>query len=108
MTEKPGFVRCISLWNPHATLMVLGEKRLETRPKPTNIRGRVYIHSSLSRSWDKMLEEVDFFEALARHGVLRSDIKYGHILGSVDITHSDVITSEEYRDWCLSRFPAHE
>lgn len=108
MTEKPGYLRAISLWNPHATLMVLGEKRLETRPQNTNIRGRVFIHSAQSRAWKPMIEQVEFFEALARHQVLPEDLKYGYILGSVEIIHSDRISSEDSVKCLQSNLTASE
>lgn len=96
MSEKPGFLRAISLWNPHATLMVLGEKQNETRPKTTNVRGRVFIHSSLNRAWEhKAYHEVEFFEALLRHKIAPSELKYGYILGSVEIIGSQSTESLE-------------
>lgn len=39
-------VRCISLWQPWASLMACGAKFLETRDWDTKIRGEVYIHAS--------------------------------------------------------------
>jgi hypothetical protein len=39
-------VRCISLWQPWASLMACGAKFIETRHWPTSVRGAVCIHAS--------------------------------------------------------------
>lgn len=39
-------VRCISLWQPWASLMACGAKILETRSWGTSVRGEVYIHAA--------------------------------------------------------------
>jgi hypothetical protein len=85
--SKPGFVRCVSLWNPHATLVVTGEKKLETRGGRGNvhIRGRLLIHSSLTREWEWMHQMPMFREALKRHGY-EGTLDYGYVIGSVDLT----------------------
>ena len=44
-------MKCISLWQPWATLLALGEKQIETRSWNTNIRGIVAIHAA-KRKWD--------------------------------------------------------
>lgn len=39
-------VRCISLWQPWASLMACGAKFLETRGWDTKVRGEVWIHAA--------------------------------------------------------------
>lgn len=39
-------IRCISLWQPWASLMACAVKRFETRSWPTKIRGEIYIHAA--------------------------------------------------------------
>jgi hypothetical protein len=39
-------VKVISVLQPHAQLIVLGAKRIETRPRRTNYRGMIAIHAS--------------------------------------------------------------
>jgi len=46
-------VKCISLWQPWATLIAIGAKRVETRSWPTNYRGPILIHAS--KKWDAEL-----------------------------------------------------
>jgi hypothetical protein len=43
-------IKCISLWEPWASLMAAGFKPDETRHWPTHIRGRVAIHASRTRA----------------------------------------------------------
>lgn len=42
----PGVIKAISLWQPWATLVILGVKRFETRGKRTNYRGPLLIHAA--------------------------------------------------------------
>jgi len=39
-------MRALSLWQPWASLMAVGAKKIETRSWPTNYRGLVAIHAS--------------------------------------------------------------
>lgn len=59
-------MRAISLWQPWASAMALGLKRIETRHWSTSYRGPLAIHAA--KRWTG--EERDFAEACARHYVL--------------------------------------
>lgn len=48
-------MKCISLWQPYATLLVHGLKRCETRSWPTNHTGPLLIHAA--KKWDVELAE---------------------------------------------------
>ncbi len=49
-------MRCLTLWQPWATLVALGLKKLETRPNGFGYRGLVAIHSSkVSPKWAREL-----------------------------------------------------
>ena len=39
-------MKCLSLWQPWASLVVIGAKRFETRSWPTNYRGPLLIHAA--------------------------------------------------------------
>jgi activating signal cointegrator 1 len=82
--NKPGHIRAISLWNPHATLVVIGEKKWETRSFPTLVRGRVAIHAALNEEWKWMCGMQPFFGSLATHKA--ENLSYGYLLGTVEIT----------------------
>lgn len=48
-------MKCISLWQPWASLLVHGLKRCETRSWPTNHTGPLLIHAA--KKWDAELAE---------------------------------------------------
>lgn len=41
-------MKCLSLWDPWATLMMIGAKKIETRSWSTDYRGWVAIHAGLN------------------------------------------------------------
>lgn len=64
--------RCITLFQPIASLVVRGIKTVETRSYRTHVRGRLWIHSSKAFPPDKfvsgyVLDEVFRFYALGGH-----------------------------------------
>lgn len=68
-------MKAVPLWQPWATLIALGEKRVETRswPPPIAVVGeRVAIHATkggLSKSDERDILELDHFQAaFGRHG----------------------------------------
>lgn len=48
-------MKCISVWQPYASLLVHGLKRCETRSWPTNHTGPLLIHAA--KKWDAELAE---------------------------------------------------
>lgn len=51
-------LRAISLWQPWATLMAIGAKKIETRSWPTTYRGLVAIHAA--KKWNRELRTAAF------------------------------------------------
>lgn len=88
--------RCLSLWQPWATLAAMGVKKFETRGKDTKIRGTVLIHAAQNlkgiQSLNTMLpvEDAKLFKAvmpqLFQAGFAWKDIPLGAIVGAVNIT----------------------
>lgn len=64
-------MKAISLWQPWASLVALGEKKFETRSWYTPYRGPLAIHAA--RRWTREIREIAarpiFRERLARHGI---------------------------------------
>ncbi len=63
-------LRCLSLYQPYATLFARAEKRNETRGRLTHIRGRIAIHAT-KKFWPEhqtMCYSSPFREALTRKG----------------------------------------
>lgn len=59
-------MKCLSLWQPWATLIAIGAKRIETRSWATSYRGPLLIHTA--KKWDttlaRLLETPPFEQAI--------------------------------------------
>lgn len=64
-------MKAISLWNPWAALVALGEKRIETRSRRTTFRGELAIHATkvMPREAKALIREEPFRTRLAWHGI---------------------------------------
>src|SRR5262245_34467015 len=60
-------MKALSLWQPHATLMTVGAKKIETRSWATDYRGLVAIHAAKRfRETERLLlGDKRFFNALS-------------------------------------------
>ena len=79
MDSKPEQLRALSIRQPSAELILRGEKTVECRSQPTNIRGRVYIYASLAKP-----EPHD--PTVQDDGGRPVTLPRGVIVGTVDIT----------------------
>jgi uncharacterized protein (TIGR02996 family) len=101
----------VSLWQPWATLVVTGAKRLETRGYNTRVRGRILIHAAKRWTTDqKQIASRRAFLAALTHADNRlggvtfgrnrcgdrtvEDLPRGCLLGSVELVNSAVIGDE--------------
>ncbi len=93
----PRMVKCISVRQPWATLLVLGVKPVENRTWSTKYRGELYIHAG--KAYDKedvFYEIVEGLSAADRQklndaGIVKlSQIGFGAIIGSVNL--DDIVT----------------
>lgn len=81
----PTVTHYISLWQPWASLLVGGEKRIETRGWPTKFRGRLAVHAGKRLDLDTCYEPRTSM-ALSRLGIHRpSALPTGGVLGWVTI-----------------------
>jgi hypothetical protein len=78
MTE----VRCLSIRQPWASLIALGEKRIETRSWRTHFRGPLLIHASGTRAESEALQQPAIAAALLRHGVDGQTLPFGGIIAA--------------------------
>ena len=96
-------MKTISLWQPWATLIVKGIKKVETRHWETNIRGQIAIHAA-KRKPDIYFPELE-----------EADIPLGAIVGLAEIVDClpmeklygsiyDTIAERSYGDWTLGRY----
>ena len=101
-------MKCISLWQPWASLIALGSKRIETRGWSTKLRGEIAIHAALRRPLIELnsLLALDVFQQglsdLSPHRITVDDLPFGAILATCKIT--DVRHTEELRN----RISPHE
>lgn len=82
-------IKAITLWEPWATLLALGEKVYETRSWGTDYRGPVAIHAA--QRWTQALERAvmsePFSGALARHGLWGNmEFPLGCVVAVADLT----------------------
>lgn len=68
-------MKCLSVKQPFADLIIAGKKRIEIRSWKTNYRGNFLIHAS----------RIPDITALKRFGIEKSDITLGKIIGKVDL-----------------------
>ncbi len=81
-------MRAFTVHQPYAYAIVAGLKGYETRPRRTNIRGRVAVHAgkaSLNRA-TRELSDRGFWELLgAVGGKTDTDLPLGAVVGTVEI-----------------------
>lgn len=81
-------MKALSLWQPWATLVVAGEKRVETRGWATAHRGPLLIHAA--KAWNNALAAIadaDPFRAALLLAGFRSAAKlpFGALVGTVEV-----------------------
>lgn len=84
--REPRTMRCISLWQPWASLVVFGYKIVETRHWSTDYTGYLAIHAAQKKSGKIHMECVDNFaivDTLHRMGHDYHSLPRGGIVGYV-------------------------
>jgi protein gp37 len=83
--DLPTNSKVISLWQPWATLMLIGAKQIETRSWQTPFKGTLVIHAA--KKWDKDLQAIansePFASVLRIHGYDPNALPLGAALGAV-------------------------
>lgn len=85
-------IKCFALWQPWASLVIHGFKKIETRPGYNGHRGITGIHATLDNSqFKKQNEEIfysdPFYKLLSSVGYKRfEDLPRGGVLGTVQVT----------------------
>lgn len=78
--NAPPKLKALSIRQPFAELIMLGEKKVEYRRKPTRVRGRIYIYASKQR-WEPDLEQHYAEES----GLDLETLSRGVLVGTVEI-----------------------
>lgn len=80
-------MKAISLWQPWASLIAIGAKRIETRHWETRYRGQLAIHAA--KKWNRDLSETccepEFQSALKAGGVWPPSLPFGAIVATVEL-----------------------
>jgi len=87
-------MKCISLWQPWASAIALGHKRIETRSWSTNYRGPIAIHAA--KRWDAGQQEFAMTERA--FGRLPGRLPFGAIVAVARLV--GVKGTTELRDAC--------
>lgn len=87
----------LSLWQPYATLIAIGAKKIETRSWPTRYRGRLAIHAGQTFDWESqaLVNDVPIFRRTLHAGLLRLSGQMfpgRHSLVGRDVCASDLPT----------------
>lgn len=88
-------MRALTIQQPWATLVAVGEKEIETRGwKPRRHPGEIAIHSGLKKPGAKQVEQPHFLKALLRHGIRsRNDLLLGHVIAVATV--GDIVATDE-------------
>ncbi|EJL29974.1 ASCH domain-containing protein [Brevibacillus sp. BC25] len=78
-------MKAITIHQPWATLIALGEKRFETRSWSTRYRGPIAIHAAKKVDKDICLEE-PFRSVLAKHGYTVDNLPTGAVVAIANLT----------------------
>lgn len=77
-------MKAITIHQPWATLIALGEKRFETRGWPTNHRGPIAIHAGKKVDREISMEE-PFRSVLAAHGYTADNLPTGAVVATCEL-----------------------
>lgn len=97
-------VRCISVRQPWAWLIIHGGKDIENRDWPTKTRGRVLIHAAKGCTWGEYDQACKYAFAAGKNGLSVprfSKIQRGGIIGSVEIVDC---VSASTSPWFFGKF----
>ncbi len=86
-------MKAITIKQPWATLIALGEKRFETRSWQTKYRGPIAIHAG--KTMDKeYCEYPPIKRALQRHGIKNEDLPLGVVVATAELVECHLIPNE--------------
>lgn len=103
-------MKALTLTQPWATLVALGEKKIETRSWGTGYRGELLIHAAKGQSLEESrVRNLPVFEAaLRKHGLEVTPLPMGALVGRVQLVQcgavdhpgfADASSSWDRREW---------
>lgn len=110
-------MKCISLWQPWATLIALGEKTIETRSSSTDYRGPLAIHAA--KKWGLGMLALTRSEPLIAHrlryhgisfdtpglnyATLQPPIPFAAVVAVADLVGCERTENLDSRLWIIGR-----
>lgn len=88
-------MKAITIHQPWATLIALGEKEFETRGWPTKYRGPFAIHAAKKVDKD-ICQQEPFRSVLAKHGYVADNLPIGAIVAVGELVDCLKVTGEAY------------
>lgn len=82
MTER---ALALSLWQPWASLIAIGAKKIETRSWYTPYRGKLYIHAAKTKKHDQMRDLPLSLAATMKDALGSAPLPYGAIVAVCDL-----------------------
>lgn len=96
-------MKALTLWQPWASLVAVGEKRIETRSWNTNYRGPLAIHAARRKPSIQFWKVDPYLSLLMKHGFPGPDaLPLGKVVGYCLlkdvglITEETLVTAQEY------------
>lgn len=86
-------MRCISVRQPWAALIIHAGKNIENRSRATHVRGRVLIHASLFNDHNYTEAAMSFARGISNQIPVGLFLQHGGIIGSVEIV--DCVTESK-------------
>ena len=102
-------MKALSLTEPWATLVVTGEKKIETRSWKTPYRGLIAIQAAKNfPAWAKEIIGISYFKVLEKHGIFSpKDFTLGAIVGVAEIT-ACLSTNDDYLNFSSSNLEIND
>ena len=89
-------MKALTLWQPWATLVAIGAKRIETRSWSTSYRGPLAIHAARSKKGHEMYWREPFHNELkAFHYHAPTELPHGRIIAVCELVN--ILPTEEVR-----------
>ena len=90
------FIKAITIKQPWATLIAIGEKKFETRSWATKHRGPIAIHAG--KAIDKeAFNEPAIYSTLIKHGITQpSDLPTGAVIATANLIECHKIIADYY------------
>lgn len=91
-------MKALTLTQPHASLIPLGAKRIETRSWSTNYRGRIAIHAAkgFPQKARALCQAHPFIEALNAFNLTEKDLPLGAVVATANLWRVQRIGTNDY------------